>query len=84
MQEIDLIKTKIKELYEKGEVVHVDVNSSRPKIHVNGAQALITGVYKNLFTLETVENDMKKIYSVQYADVLIGRVKIMEIEKAVN
>lgn len=82
MQDIDLIKATIRELYERGDEVHVDVHSKKPKINVNGANATITGVYKNLFSLEVIEGGIKKIYSVQYTDLFIGKVRIHEIKEA--
>jgi uncharacterized protein Veg len=81
VQKIDIIKKFVENLYENGGDIHVDVHSSRPKINVNGASARIIGVYKNLFTVEALENEMKKIYTVQYSDILIGKVKIRELEK---
>ena len=81
MQSIDVIKGSIKKLYENKTEIHVDVHSQKPKINVSGASAKITGVYKNLFIIETVENGMKKLYTVQYADLFIGKVKIEELEK---
>lgn len=81
MVDIEVIKTKIKWLYENNVDIHVDVHSKRPKISVQDAIANITGVYKNLFTIETFEKGMKKTYSVQYTDLFIGKVKIKELEK---
>ena len=79
---IELIKSQIMELYEKKAEIHVEVHSTRPKIQVENAPARITGVYKNLFRIETVENGLLKGYTVQYTDLFIGRVRIKELEKA--
>ena len=81
MQNIDLIKAKIKALYENESEIHIDVHSTRPKIKVVNAVATITGVYRNLFTIEALENGAKKLYTVQYTDLFIGKVKISELEK---
>lgn len=80
MTDIDLIKTEIKELYDKQKEIHINVHSTKPKIHVTGAPATITGVYKNVFRIETVEDGMKKAYTVQYTDLFIGKVSIKELE----
>lgn len=82
MQDINSIKLAISDLHKDGTEIHVCVHSTRPKINVDGAPAKITGVYKNLFTIETVENGLKKTYTVQYTDLFIGKVKIEELEKA--
>ena len=84
MQDINVIKEKIKKLYENGASISICVHSSRPKIEVDGASVSIKGVYKNLFTIEAIENGLKKTYTVPYADVFIGKVKILELEKAVG
>ena len=82
MQDINAIKAAIAELYEQKREIHVDVHSTKPKINVVSAPATIVGVYRNLFTIQTVENGLKKIYTVQYTDLFIGKVRIEELEKA--
>lgn len=82
MQNIDEIKNKIKNLYESKMEIHVCVHSTKPKINVKDASAKIVGVYRNLFTIEAEENGMKKLFSVPYTDLFIGKVKIEELEKA--
>ncbi len=82
MTDINLIKAAIRELYEKRSDIHVDVHCTKPKIHVVGAPATITGVYKNLFTLEVTDNGLKKVYTVQYTDLFIGKVSINELKNA--
>ena len=81
MQDINVIKEAIFELYKNKISIHVDVHSTRPKINITNAEAHITGVYKNLFTLETIDKGLKKIFSVQYTDIFIGKVNISEIKK---
>ena len=80
MRDINSIKAEIKALCENKREICVDVRSKRPKIDVLGAPAVITGVYKNLFTLEVMENGLKKVYSVQYTDLFIGKVNIRELK----
>ena len=82
--DINEMKNAISKLYERNIEVHVDVHSTKPKIHVTNATARITGVYKNLFRIETVEGGLKKGYTVQYTDLFIGKVKIKELEKTVD
>ncbi len=60
MQDINSIKFTISNLHNDGTEIHVDVHSTRPKISVDSAPAKITGVYKNLFTIESVEDGLKK------------------------
>lgn len=81
-QDINAIKTAIAELYENKTEIHVDVHSTRPKINVENSSAHITGVYKNLFRIEVLEDGLKKSYTVQYTDLFIGKVIIRELQKA--
>lgn len=81
MQDINEMKKAILEIYEGGMPIHVDVCLKKPRVSVENAPARITGVYKNLFRIETVENGMTKSYTVQYTDLCIGGVKIRELEK---
>ncbi len=80
MQDIEQIRERIVELCESGAEIHVSVSSKRPKICVEDAPARICGAYKNLFRLETVEQGLKKSYTVQYTDLFIGKVKIRELD----
>lgn len=80
MNDINVIKAAIAELFQKNEEIHVDVHSTKPKIHIDRASARITGVYKNLFMIEAVENGMKKTFTVPYTDLFIGKVAIEELK----
>lgn len=79
MQDINTIKEAINVLFNENKEIHIDVHSTRPKINVSNAPATITGVYKNLFTVEVCENGLKKIFSIPYTDLFIGKVIIKEI-----
>ena len=80
MRNISIIQSQIKKLYDNETEIHISVHSTRPKINVVNAPAKITGVYKNLFTVSVVENGLKKLYSVQYTDLFIGKVIIYELK----
>lgn len=82
MQDISVLKDMIARLYEAGGEIHIEVHSTKPRISVSDSPARITGVYKNLFRIETVEDGLKKAYTVQYTDLFIGKVRIKELEAA--
>ncbi len=73
------IKERMTSLFEQGADIHVTVHSKRPKINISESQARIVGVYKNLFTIEAVENGLKKTFTVPYTDIFIGKVSIKEL-----
>ena len=77
MNEIERIKRKIQTLYHTNPVIHVDVSINRPKVLVNGQQARIVGIYPHIFQIEAEG----KRYSLQYSDVLIKSIRILELEQ---
>lgn len=81
MKDINELKEKINDLYQKKLTIHVDVHSKRPRTNVDNVPATITGAYKNLFTIEVFENGIINKYSVQYTDLFIGKVKIKELDE---
>lgn len=78
---LDMIKSEIRRLCESQTQIHINVSSKKPKINVADRSASITGVYKNLFRIEVVENGTKKAYTVPYTDVFIGKVEIRELKE---
>ena len=80
MYNIDRIKNEIRQLCENGQVVHVSVRQTHPRVVVEDAPARIAGVYKNIFQVEDcTEKGRPKLYSFQYGEVLIGHVVIKEL-----
>ncbi len=79
VRDVNEIKSAILKLYEQKTDIHVNVNTTKPRIHITDAPASITGVYKNLFTIEVIENGLKKVFSIPYTDIFIGKVSINEL-----
>ena len=79
MNTIDTIKSKIEERYRHDPHVHVNVSKNRPKIVVCNQPAVITGVYRNVFQIEECSNGSPRRHTLQYTDVYIGQVEILEI-----
>ena len=76
MTEEDRIRRRITALFQTNPVVHVDVSVDRPKMTVLNQEARIRGVYPYIFRLES----NGKCYTLQYADVLMKKIRIAEIE----
>lgn len=74
----EIIKAKISKLFEKGEVVHMNVSLNHPKVHLSGVPVRIKEVYAHLFRIEEVETG--KHFTIQYTDILINRVQVLEFE----
>lgn len=79
MNTIDAIKGKIQKLYESDPHIHVNVSKNRPKVVIRNQPAVITGVYRNVFQIEECSSGTPKRYTLQYTDVYIGQVEILEI-----
>lgn len=77
---IETIKKGIQELYDTAPHIHVNVTMRHPKVSVQNGEAVIKGVYPNIFQIEETDNGYKRCHSVQYNDVLIGRVEILELQ----
>ncbi len=81
MTETERIREKIKKLYQMNPEVHLNVNLKSPKLSLENSYAVITGVYKNIFQIEEYTSGQAKRHILQYADVLIKNIVILELEK---
>ena len=77
---IETIKNDICRLFKTNPHIHVNVTMRHPKVSVQNEPAVIKGVYPNIFQIEEMENGYARCHSVQYNDVLIGRVEILELQ----
>jgi len=82
MNTTEYIKTKIKEMYESGEEVHISINMTHPKLVVNDSTAIVKGVYNSIFQIEENDSGIPHRHTFQYNDVLIGHVIIKELNYA--
>ena len=73
------IKIKIQKLYNTNPQIHINVHSNRPKMYYDNEPAIIRGVYQHIFQLEVKEDNQIKSFYMQYEDVLIKRVEIIEL-----
>ena len=81
MNNIDYIKSEINRLYETNPNVHISISRTHPKVIVDASPAKIVGVYKNIFQIEECEGGkMPTRHTFQYGEVLIGQVKIEELD----
>ncbi|MBQ9715658.1 MAG: hypothetical protein IJV77_04545 [Clostridia bacterium] len=73
------IKEKIETLFKTNPNVHVTVNMTSPKVHVDNQPAVIKGVYKHIFQLEENSSGKSQTHTLQYNDVLTKHVIIAEL-----
>lgn len=81
MNETEKIRAKIKKLYETNPHIHLNMTVQHPGVTLTNTPATITGVYSHIFQIESDEIDILKRYTVQYSEVLMGKVEIVEIKK---
>ena len=79
MNTIEEIKARVKRLYDENPTIHINVTSSHPKIAVRGVTAVIKAVYPNMFRIEECESGVPRYHSVQYSDLLVKKVEILEL-----
>ena len=73
------IKIKIQKLYNTNPEIHINVHCNHPKMYYDNEPAIIRGVYPHIFQLEVKEDNQIKSFYMQYEDVLIKRVEIIEL-----
>lgn len=76
---IETIKKDIERLFKTDPHIHVNVTMRHPKVSVRNEPAQITGMYPNFFQIEERENGYPRRHTLQYNDVLMGRVEILEL-----
>lgn len=81
MTELENIKSKIKDLYENSPEIHINVMISHPKTVIKNDVATIKGVYSHVFRIEEHSKDTPQCHTIQYTDIMTGRIEIAELKK---
>ena len=79
MPTLEQIREKVKARFESDPNVHANVSLARPRLHLENDPAVIKGVYPNVFRLEEYSKGKPTVHTLQYSDILIKRVVIIEI-----
>lgn len=80
MASLDIIKSRIKYLYENNPDVHINISITYPKVNMEDEPAKIIGVYKNVFRIEENSCGTPKQHTLQYTDVFVNKVEIRELK----
>ena len=81
MNALDAIKARIRDLYQTNPAIHINVSITKPKIQLRNEPVIIKGVYPHIFQIEEQSSGLPKMHTLQYADVLMHRIDILELEK---
>lgn len=76
--ELGEIREHIRKRFETEPRVRLNVSLSRPKLRLEGVEARITGVYRHIFQIEETSTGEKRLHTLQYADVLLGDIEILD------
>ena len=78
MTKLEMIKAKVKRLYDSGAEIRLNVRLMHPRLELNNDPVKITGVYKNVFRIEEYSTGKPKSHTLQYTDILTGQFEIAE------
>lgn len=80
MNALDVIREKIQERYDTNPQIRINVSLTRPNIRLKNEPVTIKGVYPHIFMIEDQNGGANKTHSLQYSDVLIGSIEILDLE----
>ncbi len=80
MASIERMKANVKKLFETNPMVHLNVHLTNPKLVLENTEAKIIGVYPHIFQIEEYTHPQPKTHILQYSDLLISRIVILELE----
>jgi len=79
MNSLDIIKAKIQKLYKTNPKIHINVAITSPKVNLKNAPVVIKGVYPHIFQIEEKSSDSPKTHTLQYTEVLLHNIEIIEL-----
>lgn len=80
MNALDVISEKIQERYDTNPQIRINVSLIRPNIRLKNEPVIIKGVFPHFFMIEDQNGGANKTLSLQYSDVLIGSIEILDLE----
>lgn len=81
MTTLDKIKEKVQARFKLDPNVHVNVCLTHPKLQLENDVAVIKGVYPHVFRLEEYSTGKPQCHTLQYTDILINRIQIIELNE---
>ena len=81
MNTLNAIKARVQTLYRTNPNIHMNVTIPGGKIHLKNHPVTITAVYPNIFRVEDRTGNTPETYTVQYVELMMGYVEIIELSK---
>ena len=80
--DLETVKTRLHEIYEKNKLVHVSVNSGRTKL--TDIPSTITGIYNHFFCVTAhIKSYQEESFTINFIDILIGKFNIKELDELI-
>lgn len=79
MSEIQQIRQRILERYQREPKIRINVSMVKPKLQLNYVPVTITGVYAHIFQIEENSSGQAKRHTLQYTDVLTHNIEILDL-----
>lgn len=74
------IKSSVARLFNEHPQIHMDISFKSGKKRLTNVSAEITAVYPNVFAAAVSENNVRKLCTFQYADLLTRSIIIRELQ----
>ena len=81
MAALDVIKSKIQNLYQTNPNIHINVAVTHPKVNRKNEPVVIRGVYPHIFQIEERSSGSPKLRTIPYTEVLLHYADILELEE---
>lgn len=79
---LEQAKEKIRHLFETNPHIHINVSLTRPKLSLENDPATIVNVYPHIFQIEECSTGETKRHTLQYSDLLMRNIMILELENS--
>lgn len=79
MNALDSIRSKILKLYKTNPNIHINAALTNSKAVLKNEPVVIKGVYPHIFQIEERSSGAPKTHTLQYSDILINRIEILEM-----
>lgn len=79
MSEIQQIRQRISERYQRDPKIRINVSIAKPRLRLNDVPVEFTGVYAHIFLVEDSSSGRTNRYALQYTDVLTHNIEILDL-----
>lgn len=80
MNALDSIRSKILKLYKANPNIHINAALTNSKAVLKNEPVVIKEVYPHIFQIEERSSGAPKTHTLQYSDVLINHIEILEMK----